>query len=376
MEAKLTNLVLKGFTSIADMNLNFTDVNVLIGQNGAGKSNLIKFFRMLSYMLGAQLGKLQHFIAENGGANALLHDGHRRTPQMEAYLTLETDQGTNVYQFRLFHVAGDTLVFTDESCCFNAKGRSTRANPQHLGTAHREAGLLTRADEQSKRTARTILYLLRQLFVYQFHDTSRNARIMDRWPVEDGRYLKNDGGNLAPFLLHMKNEKPKHYIRIVETIRQIAPFFDDFVLNPYNGSVILQWQELASDLTFLPNQASDGTLRAMMLASLLLQPADSLPSLLILDEPELGLHPTAITIVGELIQAVSHRCQVLIATQSPMLLDQFGASDVVIVQRDGRRSEFRRVNEEKLVDWLEEYSLSELWNRNVLGGRPREGGGA
>lgn len=136
---------------------------------------------------------------------------------------------------------------------------------------------------------------------------------------------------------------------------------------------MLQWREHGSDMIFSAHQASDGTLRAMMLIALLLQPKDNLPSLLILDEPELGLHPYAITIVGELIQSVSHHCQVLIATQSPMLLDQFGAGDVVVVERHGRQSDFRRLDEEKLGVWLDEYSLGDLWNRNVLGGRPREG---
>ena len=376
MEARLKNLKLRGFTSIAEMNLDFNDVNVLIGQNGAGKSNLIKFFRMLSYMLSSPVGGLQNYIANNGWASALLHDGPKRTPQIEAALTLETDQGSNEYEFRLFHAAGDTLIFADEACRFNAKGLSTTAKPQRFGAGQREAGLLARADAASKKTARTILSLLRQLVVYQFHDTSYNARIMGRCFVNDGRYLKSDGANLAPFLLHLKNEKPKHYIRTVETIRQIAPFFGDFVLDPDGDKIILQWREQDSDMVFLPNQASDGTLRAMMLVSLLLQPTDNLPSLLILDEPELGLHPTAITIVSELIQAVSHHCQVLIATQSPMLLDQFAARDIVVVQRDGRRSEFSRLDEENLADWLDEYSLSDLWSRNVLGGKPREGGAA
>lgn len=374
MEARLTNLKLRGFTSISEMDLDFTDVNVLIGQNGAGKSNLIKFFRMLSFMLSSPVGNLQSFVANNGWASALLHDGPKRTLQIEAALTLETDQGVNEYEFRLFHAAGDTLIFADEACRFNAKGLPTKARPQRFGAGQREAGLLARADEASKKTARTILSLLRQLVVYQFHDTSYNARIMNRWSIDDGRYLKNDGGNLAPFLLRLKEERPKHYIRIVETIRQIAPFFGDFVLDPEGDRIILQWQEQGSDVVFLPNQASDGTLRSMMLVSLLLQPTDNLPSLLILDEPELGLHPTAITIVSELIQAVSHHCQVLLATQSPMLLDQFAARDIVVVQRDGRRSEFRRLDEEKLADWLDEYSLSDLWNRNVLGGKPCEGG--
>lgn len=376
MDSKLTKLVLKGFASIKDTSLDFTDLNVLIGANGAGKSNLINFFRMLSYMLSSPVGNLQGFVATAGGASALLHDGPKRTREIEAKLTLETNQGVNEYEFRLFHAAGDALIFADETCKFSGKGLPTKAVPQQLGIGQREAGLLARADDVSRKTARTILSLLRQLVVYQFHDTSDNARIMARQKVSDGRYLKHDGCNLAPFLLRLKREKQEYYIRIVKTIRQIAPFFDDFVLEPNGLTVMLQWREVGSDMEFSADQASDGTLRAMMLVALLLQPKEGLPSLLILDEPELGLHPYAITIIGEMIQSVSHHCQVLIATQSPMLLDQFTADDVVVVERDGRRSDFRRLDEERLSEWLDEYTLSELWNRNVLGGRPRQGEGA
>jgi predicted ATPase len=376
MDAKLTNLVLRGFTSIAEMDLAISDVNILIGQNGAGKSNLIKFFRMLSHMLSSPVGNLQRFVADQGGAGALLHDGPKRTPQIEASLTLETKQGTNEYNFRLFHAAGDTLIFAEESCRFSSRNFSTQAQLQQFGSGQREAGLLARADEDSKKTARTILSLLRRLVVYQFHDTSGNARIMGNWISSDGRYLKHDGGNLAPFLLRMKEEDPRHYIRIVETIRQIAPFFDDFLLDPDEAHVLLQWREQGSDMVFVPDQGSDGTLRAMMLISLLMQPSKNLPSLLILDEPELGLHPTAITIIGELIRAVSSHCQVLVATQSPLLLDQFDAGDIIVVQRDGRRSDFERLDKERLSEWLEDYALSDLWLRNVLGGRPRERGRA
>ena len=156
----------------------------------------------------------------------------------------------------------------------------------------------------------------------------------------------------------------------METIRQIAPFFADFIFSGGNSPLLLQWEENGSNLLFSPDQASDGTLRAMALVTLLLQPPDSLPDVLILDEPELGLHPYAISVIGGLINSVSNRCQVILATQSPLLVDCFEPEDIIVVERNNRQSIFNRLDIPSLESWLEEYELSELWNKNVIGGRP------
>ena len=219
-------------------------------------------------------------------------------------------------------------------------------------------------------TAKVIRDLLRRIVVYQFHNTSSTARVKDKWRVEDNRWLKEDAGNLAPVLLRLRDDQGSYYQRIVDTIRLILPFFSDFELNPDHGSLLLQWRERDSDQVFDVAQSADGMLRAMALVTLLLQPEQDLPDVLIIDEPELGLHPYAINIVGGLIRSLATRIQVVVATQSAQLIDCFDPRDIVVVERDQRRSSFRRLNADDLSDWLQEYSLSELWEKNVLGGRP------
>ena len=219
-------------------------------------------------------------------------------------------------------------------------------------------------------TAKVIRDLLRRIVVYQFHNTSSTARVKDKWRVEDNRWLKEDAGNLAPVLLRLRDDRGSYYQRIVDTIRLILPFFSDFELNPDHGSLLLQWRERDSDQVFDVAQSADGMLRAMALVTLLLQPEQDLPDVLIIDEPELGLHPYAINIVGGLIRSLATRIQVVVATQSAQLIDCFDPRDIVVVERDQRRSSFRRLNADDLNDWLQEYSLSELWEKNVLGGRP------
>jgi predicted ATPase len=364
----LKHISIKGYKSIKELSLDLSPINVLIGANGSGKSNFISFFKLLRWMMQSP-GQLQFFVGQSGGASSFLFDGASVTPQIESELNFETTVGRNDYFFRLFHAASDTFIFAEEKYRFSNNRYGSTASWSSLDAAHKEARLIDQAGS-GDQTARTISRLVQVCVVHQFHDTSQTSRIKQRWNINDSQYLKEDGANLAPFLLRLRENEPRYYQRIIETLSQIAPFFADFVLSPIGNTVLLQWREIGTDLVFSPHQASDGTLRAMALVSLLLQPIDNLPDVLILDEPELGLHPYAINIIGSLINSVSNHCQVILATQSALLIDCFEAEDIIVVERNNRESSFKRLDPSDLKDWLEEYSLSELWNKNVIGGRP------
>jgi predicted ATPase len=339
---------------------------VLIGPNGAGKTNFISFFRLLSWAL-VPPGNLQEYVAELGGASAILHDGAAKTREIETLLVIETSNGTSEYGFRLFHAAGDTLVFAEEAFKFRRPGQSRPA--PGLGAGHREPKLLMEAEEGDP-TARVILNMLRRIIVHQFHNTSQTSRMRNKWNKEDGRWLKEDAGNLAPFLYRLRNDEPQYYRRIVETIRLILPFFADFELEPEHDRLLLRWRERASDQVFTASQAADGMLRIIALVALLQQPERDLPSVLILDEPELGLHPYAIEVLSALIKSASKHVQVIAATQSVSLIDRFDPQDIVVTDRNERESLYTRLKAPELSAWLEQYTLSELWEKNVLGGRP------
>jgi predicted ATPase len=365
----LDTITLRGFKTIRELK-DFApgSLTVLIGPNGAGKSNFISFFRLLSWAL-APPGQLQEHVAKLGGASALLHDGPERSPYIEAELKLVMDAGDNEYFFRLAHASGDSLIFTEEKYRFSRSPSQTQARWTTLGAGHREAKLIDKA-EHAEPTARTINSLLKKVVVHQFHNTSATARIRQKWQVEEGRWLKEDAGNLAPFLFRLQSQHPQYYRRIVETVRLILPFFADFELRPEFDSLLLQWRERGTDRVFSAGQAADGMLRIVALVALLQQPESDLPNVLILDEPELGLHPYAIEIIAGLIRAASEHVQVLLATQSVSLIDRFTPEDIVVVDRSGRESTFRRLGENALEEWLREYTLSELWEKNVIGGRP------
>lgn len=367
---QLTNITIRGFKTLKNLeDFNPGPLTVFVGANGAGKSNFISFFRLLSWAIASSPGNLQRYVGEMGGSSSLLHDGPAITRELEVALSLNTDKGRNDYAFRLVFAAKDTFIYANERFRFSREDQATAASWIDLGAGHREAQILERAGEGDK-TARFILGSLQKIKVYQFHNTTSYARIRTRSSVEDGQWLREDGANLAPFLYRLREHEPAYYRRIVETLRLILPFFADFELEPDYGTLLLRWRERGSDLVFDASQAADGMLRAMALVSLLLQPESDLPNVILLDEPELGLHPYAINIIGGLIRSVTNWTQVIAATQSVSLINCFLPEEVVVVDRVDRVSSFRRLSSDELAVWLETYTLSELWEKNLFGGRP------
>jgi predicted ATPase len=363
MGPRLTRITLRGFKTIKDLtDFEPGDLTVLIGPNGAGKTNFISFFRMLSWAMTPP-GQLQVHVAQQGGASALLHDGAAVTTQIEAALKFKTIIANSEYGFCLSHAAADTLVFKDEWFLYEPHGQHSHRRP--FGGGHRESRLVG-----TPGVATVILGLLERIAVHQFHNTAQTARIRNKWDVSDNRRLKEDGANLASFLYRLGTEHPAYYNRIQDTLRLILPFFAAFELYPESGSLLLRWREIGSDQVFNVSQASDGMLRAMALVALLQQPENDLPSMLILDEPELGLHPYAIEVLASLIRSASKHVQVIVATQSVSLIDRFDADDIVVTDRKHRETSFKRLDNAALTEWLESYTLSELWEKNVVGGRP------
>jgi predicted ATPase len=219
--------------------------------------------------------------------------------------------------------------------------------------------------------AAALVETLRGCRVFHFHDTSRDAPVKRQGYTADNLSLHSDAENLAAIVLRLRDGDPGRYRRIVRTIKQVAPFFRDFVLEPELAPdrVRLRWQQEGSDTVLPADALSDGTLRFICLATLFGQP--ELPGLIILDEPELGLHPFAIVQLAGMLRAASQESQVLLATQSVTLMNQFELGALVVVERRDGASVFERPDPDRLSEWLAEYSLGELWEKNLLGGRPR-----
>ncbi len=366
---RIKKITIEGFKSIRHLELELRQLNVLIGANGVGKSNLVAFFRLVNFL---ESGSLQLHIGEQGGANGILCYGAKITPQLSSTIDFETNGCIKRYHMRLIHAAGDTLVFADETIHYSKRGKKSEGSIIPLGAGHKESALIGQSDGKAKMEATITAKLIRAMMgdwrVFQFHDTSAKAQVKQSTYIDDSYFLKANAGNLAPFLYRLREDKKEYYLRIIETIRLCAPYFDDFVLIPRDRNIMLNWRERNSDMLFGPHQLSDGTLRMMAIVTLLLQP--TLPSLIIIDEPELGLHPYAITVLAGLLKSASERSQLLVSTQSADLVDELEPKDIIVVDRKNGQSVFRRPDPAVLDEWLDEYSMSELWEKNVLGGRP------
>lgn len=357
----LQNIKAHGFKSIKDLDLDIRDLNVLIGQNGAGKSNFISLFRFLRNVIEE---RLQNTVLKGGGAESFLHYGSKTTKSIEISL----DFTPNVYKVSLEASENDTLFISNESCGFWEKSYPV-PYIQSVASSALESQL--KKAQKIDRKAEYVYEVLSAWRVYHFHDTSDTAGVKKYGAVSDNRYLFEDASNLAAFLYLLKAKHNLHYQRIVKTVKLVIPFFNDFELrpNPQNEETIrLEWSDTTSDKIFNGAALSDGSLRFICLATLLLQPV--LPKMVLLDEPELGLHPSAISLLASLLRKASTRSQVIVSTQSVNLVNEFEPTDIIVVDRKDGASTFERLDPHQYEKWLDDYSMGELWEKNIIGGRP------
>ena len=388
--AMIESVRIRGFRSLADVEISgLPRAAVLIGANGSGKSNFIRFFEMLSWMIGPR--QLGDFIAFHGGADDQLFGGNRVTPRLDATITMRTDRGRNDYRFALSHAHPDRFFFSDERLRFNSDTHPTAAEWQPLGSGHREAMIVEMAQsgrqnvlemestrgesneflDVNRTTARVITNLLRNCAVFHFHDTSDKSRIKTRWDATDNNHLRSHGGNLAAVLRRLEREDVRRYEMICRHIGRILPVFDRFAIEESYGKVYLRWKAKWTDKTFGAHLTSDGSLRFFALVTLLNLPPEMLPDVLLLDEPELGLHPMAVTLIGGMIKAVAAKRQVIVATQSPLLVDAFDLDEVVVLELQEGRTELSKLSPENYRVWLDDrFTPGDLWLKNLIGGRP------
>lgn len=365
--------------------LRLRPINVVIGANGSGKSNFLEVF---AFLRAVRLGHLRNYVGRVGGADQILHFGRRTTPEltMEVWFRQTAPSWFSGYRIDFEATESDGLLPSWET--FLIWNRDQYPKPFDAGRGPTappagEAAVSLPAEPDENPVPGTAVFSLRARELarehlgswrrFQFHDTSAASPIKKTWSLDDNRFLRPDGGNLAAYLYRLARTHPKSYRLIRKTVALVAPFFEDFQLEPLalNAEKLrLEWRHRGSEDYFGASSLSDGTLRFMALSTLLLQPVELRPKAILIDEPELGLHPYAIGLLASMIRSASVDTQVIVATQSPILLDYFEPEEVLVAERKDEETKLRRLETEPLKEWLEDYSLGQLWEKNELGGRP------
>ena len=387
MSYGFNRILVKGLKSIAHADVPLDAFNVLIGANGAGKSNFLAAFRLLRAVADNVLGT---FVADSGGGGSLVRYGAKVTPELSIEADLGIDATVITYEIGLRWVANDWLAIRTErlvaagepEASFTSNGQHENASSRILCVPCCDAGYAFDSncyfDGAIGPMARRVAEALGRVGVYHFNDTTSLAAVKGHCSPHDCCSLRGDASNLAAFLAMLLQAHPKHYERISGVIRRVFPQFGSFDLVPdrrAQGKLMLMWRERGRDTLFTANDCSDGTLRFMCLATLLLQPFDhpQAPCVVVIDEPELGLHPAAVSLLVEMLDFASQQVQVIVSTQSPAVVKALRRPEsVVVVSRGEDGTVFQRLDVAALSHWFEDYSLGDLWEMGVVAnGRPQ-----
>lgn len=355
----MDNILIKGYKSFSEQYFNLRNINLLIGANGAGKSNFLSLFELLGRSFNQGL---EQYVALKGGVDKFLHQGRKVTDIIETRIS----QDRCSYKLSLIEADGKLLVRSEQL----GYKETDSWDYVTISTFVPEAKIKTYS---GMKRGEYVKEYLGQIRWFHFHDTGNKSPFASECHAKnDAQTLYEHGENLAPILYRIQKENPLVYRRIVKVIQSVAPYFLDFYFNISPADTMrLLWQDRYSNMIYGPNDLSDGTIRFVALVVLFMQPW--LPKVIIIDEPELGLHPVAIHKLSGLIKIASQRgTQIIIATQSAELISNFDPEDVVTVTQKDGVTQMERLSSEELSHWLDEYTLGELWKQNILkGGQPR-----
>ncbi|MDO5844457.1 MAG: AAA family ATPase [Methanocorpusculum sp.] len=326
MNSPLKKIIIEGYKSIKSTEIEFGDINIILGANSVGKSNIMSVIELIKSVYEGTLEKL---IKESGGANAYFHYGTKNTARIKLQMIFADKK----YELSIKSSADDSVEIEYETF--------SKISPRKLYP----------------------------IVLYHFHDTGKYSPLKKSCDSGNCNYLYADGSNFPAVLYRIKNEAPDNFEKIIDTIRLVYPEFENFIFDISDGNISIRWSDsTVKNFEYPISAMSDGTLRFAAISTLMLQPSP--PELIMIDEPELGLHPFAINVLSDLIHMASLNSQILISTQSIQLINNFEAFDILIAEYTNGGTVITRPNLEELEDWLKKYSIGEIWQRNVFGGNP------
>ncbi len=361
----INKIEIKGYKSIKELKIELSPINVLIGANGVGKSNFISFFKLINEIYEK---RLENYSIKKG-AESILHFGKKHTPELESYIEFNE---TNGYKISLEPNDDNALFIKKEQATFNVNEGVSLIKGTWLSKTLTHNSRESKLSSDKGGVTKFVNNHLSSFKIYHFHDTSESSKLRTPAMINDNIYLREDGDNLASFLFFLQEKHNKNFKQIERIIKSIAPYFSKFSLSPdriNEDRINLEWNEVGNnDFPFNAKHFSDGTIRFIALTTLLMQP--NLPEIIIIDEPELGLHPVAINKLAGLIKKASRNSQIIISTQSVNLVNNFRPEQIITVDKSDGQSKFEKLDSSNLEEWLSNFSLGDLWLKNLIKGQP------
>jgi len=398
----IKNIRLKNYRSLIELDLSLSPLNVLIGSNGSGKSNFLSLFNLLKH---AADGKFQDYIDDEiGGFNHLQHFNAPRTEigqRVFIGLTIERLQtlnnirvaegfrtGMGEFTIEIGGRIGQGYIIKSEEItrppypnqtnsfrllrAESGRVRNLSALPSLTSEPETEPFQLDSETELALSVLRdprypTLNEIRREIVDWQMlrgfgSDALANMRRPQELRVPRMMRLDDKASNLVSILYQLGNrqEYSNHNRQLNEALKAAFDDFDRLDIPMTEGnSAMLHYRSNELDQPVPAHLMSDGQLRFIGLATTLLQPEP--PSLLAIDEPEVGLHPKLLHILAELIQYAAQRTQLVISTHSTVLLSKLAPENILVTTRDGGQTFIRRLDSERLKKWLNRYTLGELW---------------
>jgi predicted ATPase len=351
-------------------------LNIIIGQNASGKSNLVDVVKLLRSL--PQDKGLVNFISKNGGISEWIWKGINSDEIATIQTTMQVGATFEaIYSIDVMSGNSQRLYVTEEMLKLlrlNKESENFEINRNDIATIgeKREEALLFNIENLIPQKLDLIYYFFRanvqKINAFTDLQTNRSSNIRKPQPPDAlNEFLEEDGSNLA-LVLNDLEHRGDTKDKIVENLKKFNPRIKDYSIRILGGTVQLFIREEGLEKPISAMRLSDGTLRYLCLLAILCHPEP--PPLICIEEPETGLHPDILPTIAELMIEASQRTQLIVTTHSDILVSSFSAHPeaVLVCEKDEDGTHFKRLEAEKLKVWLEEYTLGEAWLRGAIGG--------
>jgi len=401
MISKITLENFFSFKNSTTIELN-PDINILLGINGSGKSNFLKAIQLLyESVIGKGLEKI--FLKDWSGFNSVVNFNNDEKDYIKLSFEFDKDAIGNgyrfpsnpIYEIKIFK-SGATSYYLKEKLYSesiksgendfiymemdNGQGIISTREKGKIGIQkypQESKQIVFRSTEPVLRQISdperfyplfTLKRALEEISVYYYFDTTFESPIRQPSGYGTETKLLADGQNLMTILNNIKNSHSLYYDKIEEAVKKINPYFKDINFAFLGSKIYLVLREEYLKKSVSIEHISDGTLRYLLLLSVLFNPERG--SLVCIEEPETGLHPDMINTISDAIKQSSKNTQVIVTTHSPLLLNSFDIDDILVFEKNNQNgTEVSVKSAEEFDELIEDFLVGQAWLKGLIGGK-------